>query len=181
MKTYFQAVALLLLLTPAAQAEPNRVPSWLMNEPMSLWDWGIYRTDKRMQEIKELPSLFKAKFFSGSATYDWDENRIKLFAMFVGESTEAGCIEHIKKTKGAFLMYKWEPKEQIVQAPNTMASLFSHEGGYQSKGQPKDMGEQLASITVMEVMMSMPDGMLFKPGIRCTSPLGSASISIIKN
>lgn len=169
------------MLTSTTQAEPSRVPNWLMNEPMSLWDWGIYRTDKRMQQIKEFSSLFKAQFFSGSASYDWDANRIKLFAMFIGETTEAGCIEHIKKTKGAFLMYKWDAKEQIAQAPVTMAGLFSHEGGYQSKGQPKDLGEQLANITVMEVlMMTSIAGGGYSNAIRCTSPLTSAEISIVK-
>ncbi|MGE0350476.1 hypothetical protein [Hydrogenophaga sp.] len=184
-KLFPQAAALTCLLASTAQAEPSRVPNWLMNEPMSLFDWGMYKTDQHMRErLKAVDVTFSAKYFHASAQYDWKENRIKLNAMFTGDAsavTDAACIEHIKKAKGAFLNYAWEAKEQIQAAPEVMATLFSHEGGYQSKGQPKDVGEQLANITVLEVTMMRASGSGFAPQSRCSSSLTSTSVNVIKN
>jgi hypothetical protein len=47
-----------------------------MAEPMSLFDWGIYKTDKKLADMKTASSMFTAQFFSSSAEYDWDANRI---------------------------------------------------------------------------------------------------------
>lgn len=184
-KTTLQAAALTCLLASTAQAEPSRVPTWLMNEPMSLFDWGMYKTDQHMRErLKAVDITFSAKYFHASAQYDWKENRIKLNAMFTGDAsavTDAACIEHIKKAKAAFLNYAWEAKEQIQEAPGVMATLFSHEGSYQSKGQPKDVGEQLANIAVMEVVMMSTSSSGFTPQSKCSSSLTSTSVNLVKN
>jgi hypothetical protein len=78
-------IALLLALIPLlAQAEPNKAMSWLMDEPMSLFDWGIYKTDKKVADLKIASSMFTAQFFSGSAEYEWEANRIRLRVLLQG-------------------------------------------------------------------------------------------------
>jgi hypothetical protein len=173
--------AIVLLLSPLTQAEPTKTMSWLMDEPMSLFDWGIYKTNKKLSDLKISASIFKAEFFFASAEYDWDVNRIRLRVMFTGNGTEAECTENLKLAKGAFLDFKWDEKEQIRVAPTVLRGLFSHEGGYQSKKGPTDVGDELAKIATIEafILVKAPDGS-YSPKAKCQADFRSATISVIR-
>ena len=174
--------ALLLILIPLmAQSEPTKTTSWLMSEPMSLFDWGIYKTDKKLAELKIASSMFTAQFFSGSAEYDWDANRIRLRVLLYGNGTDAECLENLRVAKGGFLDFKWDEKEQHRYAPITFRALFSHEGGYKSKGTPTDIGEEIAKIATIEVfiLVKASDGS-YSPKAKCQADFRSSATSILR-
>ena len=174
--------ALLLVLIPLmAQADPTKTTSWLMGEPMSLFDWGIYKTDKKLADLKIASSMFPAQFFSGSAEYDWDANRIRLRVLLHGKGTDAECLENLKVAKAAFLDFKWDEKEQLRSSPAIFRALFSHEGGYQSKGAPADIGEEIAKISTIEVfiLVKASDGS-YSPRAKCQADFRSSAMSLIR-
>ena len=164
-----------------AYAEPTKTTSWLMAEPMSLFDWGIYKTDKKLADLKTASSMFTAQFFSGSAEYDWDANRIRLRVLLHGKGTDAECLENLKVAKGAFLDFKWDEKEQLRAAPAVFQALFSHEGGYKSKGTPADIGDELVKVATIEVFMLVKasDG-TYSPRAKCQANFRSATTSLLR-
>jgi hypothetical protein len=167
-------------LPVVAWAEPSRVPLWLINEPMSLFDWGIYQTDKKLESFKEY-KIFSVHYMGGFAQYDWEANRIKLQVMFQGNGTDTECNDNLKKAKGAFLNFTWVDAEYPRVAREVLADLFSHKGGYKGTTQPKDLGDQLSNITVLEavVYVSGANGTL-SPKVRCQTTFKSKDISVIR-
>lgn len=175
-------LCLLLLIYPAiantAHAEPTRVPQWLMRESVSLFDWGIYKLDKKMEWMKELGGLFTIHYAGGSAEYDWDSDRIKLRFTFQGKGTEQECVDNLKKAKGALLNFSWDDTQYAKLAREVLAGFFSHEGGYKDASAPSDIGEQLANITTLVGEVIGPE-MSIK--IRCQTTLKSPEVSIIRS
>lgn len=176
------AVALLAVATSAAVAEPSRIPKYLMNEPISMFDWGIYKADKKLESFKTFGNLFSIYYMGGSASYEWDSDRILIQVLFQGTGSEAECTENLKKAKGAFANFKWNENEQQKAAREALEALFSHEGGYTSASQPRDIGEQLVNITYLEAIVytkSAKDTLV--PKIKCRTNFKSKEISVSKD
>ncbi len=175
---------LVLMLPVVASGEPTETPEYLMSEPMSLMDWGIYQAGKKMESFKNLnnvqPPLFSTYYTGGWARYDWDENRIVLLGMFYGNGIQDECTENLKKLKGAFVDFTWDEKEQREAAERVLNGLFSHEADYQTKGRPSDVGKQLVHITIVEahIITSQSEG-LPKTTVKCKSTFKSSELSII--
>lgn len=174
-------LACICAASPHAIAEPGRVARWLMDEPMSLFDWGMYKTDRKVADLRGGKDTYSAQFLFGSADYDWDENRIRLRVSFVGKGSEAECVENIKRAKGAFLNYTWSDREQANVAKEIFARLFSHEGGYKSKNQPADIGEQVVGMSVMEATVFIPgEAGSYIPKARCSMNFKSPEVRVVK-
>jgi hypothetical protein len=175
------ALATLSLGALPAFAEPSRTVNWLMDQPMSLFDWGIYKTDKKASELKIASKIFTAEFFSASAEYDWDANKIRIRVLLHGVGTEAECIENLKIAKGSFLGFKWTDKEQILQAPLVFTGLFDHEGGYKVKTAPKDLGEQMAKIAMIETFILVKEANgNYAPKAKCQADFVTSSINTVR-
>lgn len=163
------------------RAEPGPVVQWLIKQPMSLFDWGLYKTDKKMADLRQA-QVYSADFFHGTVDYDWDANRIRLQVSFVGKGTDAECVEHIKLAKAVFLNYTWNERDHAKVAPEVFSALFSHEG-YKSKNEPADMGQQLVNMSLLEATIyvrSETGGTSFAPRARCSTDFKSASVKVVK-
>lgn len=148
---------------------------------MSLFDWGLYNTERKLADLKIADNAFTAKYFFSSAAYDWDADRLRLQIGFIGKGTEAECAENIKRAKGAFLNFTWDEKEYPRLAREVLGGLFTHQGGYKSKGQPADTGEQLMNITALEVTIFVPgEGGTYIPKAKCTSDFKSNVVHITR-
>ena len=174
--------ALILIVIPLmAHAEPTKTINWLMNEPISLFDWGIYKTDKKLAELKIASSAFTAEFFAGSAAYDWDANRIRLRVLLYGKGTEAECLANLKVAKAGFLSFTWTEKSQLRAAAIVFQDLFSHEGGYKSKGTPVDIGDEIAKIATIEVDIFVKGSdNSYEPKAKCQADFRSSATSILR-
>ena len=164
-----------VLIPRIATAEPTPTVNWLMGEPMSLFDWGVYKTDKRLGELRAFKNVFTSTFMTGSAEYEWRSNRLRLRVLLEGQGTDAECTENLAKAKGAFLNYEWDPLRQVEVAPTVFADLFSHEGGYKSKTTPADLGTQLARIATIEVSILAPgNDQVLRRRVRCHADFTSS-------
>ncbi len=148
---------------------------------MSLFDWGIYKADKKIADLKQAKETYTADFFFGSADYDWKANRIRLRVSFIGKGTEAECIENIRRAKVAFLNYTRTERDHVKVAREVFEGLFSHEGGYKSHNQPSDIGEQIMNISLMEATVFIPgEAGSYLPRAKCSMNFTSSEVSVIK-
>jgi len=169
--------ALLIMLIPSiVQAEPSKTPRFLMDEPMSLWDWGFYQLRKRVDRL-EGKKIGEALFTFGAATYDWDKNRIIIEGVFSGESTQKSCVNTINKFKGTLASTYSSPERLLVNAERLFTSMFSHAGGYQSTKRPDDFGKQLIKIVLFEIYIH--DIKKENSSISCTGTYLSDNVSIV--
>jgi hypothetical protein len=97
-----------------------------------------------------------------------------------GKGTDAECIENLKAAKGAFLDFKWDEKEQVRAAPAVFRALFSHEGGYQPKGTPTDVGGELAKIATIDVTILVKTAEGYSPKAKCQADFRSGATSLIR-
>ena len=70
-------VSLLVIATNLGgplRAEPGPVGKWLMDEPTSLWELGMFRLEEYVRGWKGAHPLAS---YSSRVRYDWDQNRIK--------------------------------------------------------------------------------------------------------
>jgi len=174
------SIILLFLSFPAAvSGEPSKTPRYLMSEAMSLFDWGIYQADQKMNSFKYY-GKFATPYLGGSARYDPDENKIYLRGIFRGKGTKEECESDLRELKGAFATFRWDETRSIQAAWKVLDSLFSHAGGYQNKNRPGDVGKQLIHITHIEahVFVKEPGGNL-KTGASCTSTFKTSEVSTL--
>lgn len=150
-----------------------------MSEPMSIFDWGIYQADKRMNSFKYY-GKFATPYVGGSARYDPEENKIYLRGMFQGKGTPEECESDLRELKGAFATFSWDENRTIEAAWKVLDGLFSHAGGYKDKNRPADVGKQLIHITHIEahVLVKQSDGHL-TVGAGCTSTFKTSEISAL--
>lgn len=171
-------VLCLATLAPIALAEPGRVTKSLMDEPMSIFDWGIFKLDQKLETFRQFKTVFMGEYLMGSAAYDWDADRIRINLGFIGTGSQAECIENLKRAKLALLNFPAEA-ELRTAASKAMSSFFSHEGGYQSARQPKDAGEVLANMTVIEATVYVIASNGYAPKSKCQTTLRSKEISVV--
>lgn len=77
---------LLILSVNVSEASPSRETSWLMDEPLSLFDMGLYKTtilaEEELNKFKNKVNKEIGKDFiystDSSVEYDWDKDRIKI-------------------------------------------------------------------------------------------------------
>jgi hypothetical protein len=67
----------LLLMSTSTHAEPSDDVRFLINEPLSVWDFGMYRLGNDLKDLSIMPSKQK---FHILTTYHPDTNRIEILA-----------------------------------------------------------------------------------------------------
>jgi len=80
--------SLLSMLTSAAEAEPGPSVERLMSEPMSLFSFGLYRTELSVRDIFErAPGLLgESPHIFFHVNYDWDQDKIIISANILSAS-----------------------------------------------------------------------------------------------
>ena len=171
------AILPILSFSGTASGEPSKTPRYLMSEPMSLFDWGIYQAGQRMNSFR-YSNLFAISYFGGTAEYDEKENKIYLRGLFQGKGTPEECADQLRVLKGAFARFRWDDNKSIEAAWKVLDDLFSHAGGYKNGNRPGDVGKQLIHITDIEahVFVKQSSGGL-KTGAKCTSTFKTPEVT----
>ena len=78
--------ALLILGATGLSAEPSSGVSKLMNRPMSMLEWGMYRLEKELEAVVSYTTV----------NYSWDNNEI-LVNNFSGLSSKVSSMEEAKQ------------------------------------------------------------------------------------
>ena len=128
----------LILGATAVSAEPSSGISILMDRPMSLFDWGMYRMGKSLKEVDA----------SAFVLYDWDSNKI----MVVSDEGIPDLVSSMEeaKTNCNERFAKWDSHLAIRHGKDMwsyceVCSMFAHTGYSFSKHDEaiKDLKERI--------------------------------------
>jgi hypothetical protein len=161
--------ALYLLLAQVAVAEPDTALRFLMNEPVSMLDWGFKNIEDHLTRNQEVltaneKELLK-KAVSVSVDYDWSRDAIRI-------SIGLCLSEKMQKTP----MTLADVKEHVIfivrylrggLTMNPYDAFFRHKG-FRHREAPEDLGNQLSAVTELTVTVRDKDSNILS---MCRAPL----------
>ncbi|WP_105901063.1 hypothetical protein [Vibrio gangliei] len=144
----------LLAVSTNLSAEPSRSISYLMEDSLSMFDWGVFRMESSMTTIK-FKELDLISHY-GRADYDWDSNRINLETVVYPSyksleklGSKAICRQAITQVKEHF---GYGIDEDDLRALFGIPSYFKHTG-YVKKNVPESLGKDLENATKFSVQV----------------------------
>ena len=131
---------------PRSTAEPSPVGRWLMNQPMSLWDWGMFEASRNAERIAEYAERSIGKVAYGHAGYDWKSNEIEM-RMIVSDYHAETSHENCNKVRRTFIGQvagTWSLRDENHVRTSLRSKIdtwFSHRG-YQNETRDKELGQE---------------------------------------
>lgn len=140
-KTALLISLLCISITDSAFAEPSPTVRYLMNEPVSRLDWGIYQLQKELEELNV------------SVRYNWDENRIEISKSSSETPKDLNqakilCKEEVSNLK---IILGVNPEIGKPYGENSFLWVFFRHEGYKLKSEPETLWEDLDNITRLSV------------------------------
>ncbi|MCH8529599.1 MAG: hypothetical protein LAT80_14790 [Balneolaceae bacterium] len=171
--------ALLLCLTPIVFSEPNSTTRYLINEPVSMMDWGIFKLNGFFQNGTDY-KYYGADRGGVNVSYRWNENEILIaHTMFLKnqattDEANALCSSLLKDSQ---MRLGVNPSTGELRHGMGPERFFVH-SGYASSLEPDDLNEQIASIMRIQVsVMSKHEGdMTYSYDSVCESKLVSTRV-----
>lgn len=167
---------LLLGICSAAQAEPGPSVRLLMNRPVSLFSWGLYRLDLEIERTFGRTSggfefrapLTGRKTYPTSVVYDWAKNRIiiRLYSAKRSDNAEEEC-------------------KQLLESIRSMSSISSDlpHSFFAQFFMPKGFERDELNAAAVEIdklfefVFETTRGRLKKDDFRCSAPLAGFGYS----
>ena len=145
MNAKWSSLLLCFLIAPAQLiAEPDTKVRWLMNEPASLFDLGIYQMREFLDSSEEQYPRLRDRPINLVAYYVWEENRIYV----VASTVDAAPVSEVSQWCES-VFYRLTA---ITLGPQPYGMLnFSHHGS-RSGDRPADLEEHLNSLTILVAM-----------------------------
>lgn len=154
-----------------ARSEPDPIAKYLIDEPVSLLDFGIFRLNEAMRQT--MASEYRA---IGSAIYDWSDNKILLRgfstagAIKNNEDAKMQCKKMIDSVR--YLLGVSADTGESVFGKNSMIHQYFQHRGYKTTSEPEDLADHLVKMVEIQVGVAMTDG----TKIECRGPLMSTII-----
>lgn len=164
-----------LIFSGTCKAEPDSTIQYLMDEPVSLFDLGIFKMRS------ELDSKFETKDRLVAVDYKWPENRIVITFLFPSVRFEneyeakERCIEFVEGIRREFDV---NPKSGDPPGPYSafrISRYFEH-SGYSKKNRPNDLSDQLYELIKIKGSMHLKNNDAFS----CQAPLAGTAIYFSK-
>jgi len=178
MRQIVVAIALVISLVPypgQLRAEPDPLVSWLMNEPATLFDIGMLRLNETLDLIKP---TFRGDLIA-SASYSWEQNRIRIGASAVLEKGRSDFKSVCKKVIKLIRRYggglpEFDPS--YGNYPSNYSEFFKH-FDYERKNAPDKYRQKLDQIFQIEVEVVEEDAVYDENVLaRCDGPLMSNKV-----
>lgn len=189
MKRIIALAMLFVSMACASYSEPTPAIKYLMNKPVSLFDWGVHHIDEHLKSMHVTffldadESKLKTTQLRTTAGYDWAENRIYIdsnpdgvsFVMDEKEAARKLCAEIVKKIRVELMIDALNPS-LTPSSTFTVDNFFSH-SGYRLEDEPERLVEELLSIieirTSLQYWAKTDDTKGRAPKISCRTPLMS--------
>ena len=177
----FASLVVACLLGPgAAVAEPTSLVSRFMSEPLSLFDFGMFRIDRIAHEAaKEMGAT------TGGARYDFKLNRIEIYVAYLSSAAaklcvgstdcEEPCRKQLKKLGERFYFKFPDGKFLDLMSPVFTHRDYSKDNFYRGMTDQK-AAEELVLITTVEATVYPPEGKDFS----CSRALSGEAVSITR-
>ena len=162
MKRTLITAALAAGMVGSAGAEPGPIGQWLMDRPVSLWDWGMMRAKKHAQRAADQVAGAAGRWLS-VVWYDWDSNKIEIGLSaddYRDDPTHANCnvVRHSFIRALAALDFPQDTSEEEIRewTYRSIDNWFSHEG-FEHKSRDELLAEKLARIIYVQVRLRNAD------------------------
>ncbi|TCL09149.1 hypothetical protein BXY66_1194 [Shimia isoporae] len=159
-----------LTLGAPANAGPDETTRHLMNEYVTLLDWGVYRLTNRLDKM-DLGS------FWATASYDWDTNQIEI--ELIQSSKGKNLENHKAECRRAIGLVRnnagYDPDGNLYQSMkhSIYAGLFSHTG-FVNGG----ITEQHTRLADLDKKITIGTSTYFSGGVlHCSAKLAGTSVS----
>jgi hypothetical protein len=162
-------IAMVLTFNKLCIAEPDSTVRYLMNEPASMFDLGMLKLKR------DLDDWLKDPHVNVFVSYDWNTNRIEIKVSDtkdvykIKKYARNWCDETICEIKRLLDVNCSTGKPLLPKMGSLLYDYFTH-AGYVNKGGPKDPGGKLDNIVNITVGTYWGDGKDRKP-LRCGVPL----------
>ena len=134
------------LVSPCALAEPTPGIQYLMEEPVSMLEWGLHRLSSHLQ------ASLGANSGTAETRYWWATNRIQIRLTLIDtppsvEEARNVCAKTIDWVRGTLAVVDGQPQLSGVSA---VPSFFSHHG-FRGRNEPQALGPELDARTEIHV------------------------------
>jgi hypothetical protein len=179
-------LCLLLLVTHpiVGNTEPDSSVKYLMNEPVTMFDWGLYR----LSAFAKLIAIGQSRRGEGKVIvtnvgYNWSKNRINItIAVYPNADSLKKhnlrdlCTTVVKKYKTA-LGYKDTGRYKKMFG---IQRFFKHEG-FKKNNEPKGLTEDLDNITYINVKIHAisSESKKYEEKTECVSNLSEDNIDFV--
>lgn len=149
------------LLAQPVFAEPSRTVDWLMDEPPSMFDFGMLRlrqandsdwTPKLQESMKS--GKFELEEESNGVVYDFDKNEIVIEVSFIGQADEQVCRDILRLYRDIL-----DPPRLRKNSPEManafLANEFDHIN-YDVTAYPQHWEKDIAGIMIVTVGIKEP-------------------------
>lgn len=176
MKKSILPVLLLLLWIQNVFADPNKTAQFLMNDPISLLDFGSYKLENEIKVHRNSLVIKHNPPHTVFVDYNWEENKIEIKLSYgdVGNPPKAeikkeiiAIVGALKKILGVTPAGKTYHKDGFSSVPE----FFSHKG-YISKDRPKDVEKEIDLLVEFKVVYYVQN---YSRYFECRNPLMSDS------
>jgi len=140
-------ILIFISATTATRAEPDKVIQYLINEPVSLLDWGLRRMADMYEsnlKLDYLAQYLKGRFTMSSVEYDYAHNKIHVEVWLLPAENSGDEEDHKQRSKQILNFMKAAQKQFIPDY------LFQH-NGYQSPKRPQNVGKHIVGLIEYDV------------------------------
>lgn len=163
----------ILFIMDGVGAAPGDVAKYLMNDPITRFDWGIYQTREFLES--RLSKTYTQIFVS--AGYSWDSDRIEIGITYLTDKkplvskAKNLCKEMMGAVKFHLGVDAKTGESFLPDGSTTLQGFFSHEA-HRPLSEPADLYREIDNMTNIKV--SVPVGS--EKRLICKSALKKAEI-----
>ncbi|WP_422452204.1 hypothetical protein [Endozoicomonas sp. ALC066] len=154
-------------------ASPSPIVHYLMNEPLTLWDMGIYKMNSDFRIIKDYDGSY---ITSTSIGYNWEKNNIVIAVSDDnkknGSKSESDFKEWCVKAVHAVKQHLGiSPKNgKPIYSDHSLIHTYFRHKGYVNNNEPESLGSHLDSITMITGLY-LPKKESSQKMLRCNATL----------
>lgn len=149
-------VCLLAVWVSQARTEPNESANFLINDSVSLLDFGLYKLENEIKRVQNDLTIRFQPPHSSFADYDWDENKIVIVLSYGDPGNPPVkeikaemklIVAALKKNFG--IAQTGEPFQK--GGYGSVGDYFSHRG-YTKKNMPQNLRREIEKLVEIKVV-----------------------------
>lgn len=177
-------VSTLYLYIPNVFSEPSKTFSYLMNDPTTMLDFGMYKLEKDLNILHHINpnDLVQGIHNNGQyirVRYSWEKNKLNLIYNYYLKNEalkKKSGIEYCKLAtneirEGFGASYEGEFAREM-RGINSISNYFRH-AGFSNKNTPDNFMDEIENSTIISISIrSNPKNIIpFEANAECESPL----------
>ncbi|MBW2177142.1 MAG: hypothetical protein JRD49_00250 [Deltaproteobacteria bacterium] len=167
-------VGMSLLIAAPLWAEPSASVKYLMQEHVSMLDWGLEKIEENLYRNREVLTQNEGNLFEPEpvirVAYTWEENRIQIFvALNMGENVKK-TPQRMAATRSHVVFVVAYLRGRLTMMPYD--AFFRHKG-FRSKESPENLNSELVKITDIHITVRDHQGNILS---RCKALLSGNEI-----